>query len=127
MTDRARLDLDPHPSSARVVRQAVAAFCGGRDVDLDTVLLCASEIVTNALLHGKPPLSLELLADGSRLRVSVFDSGEDPVAPRGELVTVATSGRGLAIVEVLSSRWAVEQTARGGKVVWFEVVLGSTP
>lgn len=123
---KARLDLDAHPSSARAVRSLVSEFCAGLDGvdDVDGVLLAASELVTNALLHGKPPLSLELTANRSTLRVAIFDGGDENVAPRGELVADATSGRGLAIVEVLSSRWAVERTAgRGGKVVWFEIDL----
>lgn len=124
MNDHARLHLESHPASARAVRAAVVSFCEGRDVDVDGVVLCASELVTNALLHGEPPLSVELVADATKLRVSMFDGGRGQVTARGDLVANATSGRGLAIVERLSSRWGIQPTDGGGKAVWFEVEFG---
>ncbi|RPF35380.1 ATP-binding protein [Streptomyces sp. TLI_185] len=88
----------------------------------DDVLLCVSELVTNALLHGVPPGRLSRLLlrhDGRVLGVEVHDSG--PGVPR--VVEAADvegeSGRGLLLVAALSDRWGVRERELG-KAVWCE-------
>ncbi|WP_343243875.1 ATP-binding protein [Streptomyces sp. SID13726] len=88
----------------------------------DDVLLCVSELATNALLHGVPPnrcfrLVLDLTADGV-LRVEVHDSGP------GELRIPdadpdSENGRGLLLVAALADDWGVRER-EPGKVVWCE-------
>ncbi len=89
------------------------------------VLLCVSELATNAVLHGVPPgrgfrLMTWLERDGL-LRVEVHDSGPGrPCAVRpaaGE-----ESGRGLLLVEAVADRWGVGERDPG-KVVWCELAL----
>ena len=84
--------------------------------------LVVSELVTNAIRYGGPPIQLRLIhnrtltcevADGSSTaphlrRARVFDEG----------------GRGLLLVAQLTQRWGTRQTARG-KVIWCEQVLTS--
>ncbi|MCX5237874.1 ATP-binding protein [Streptomyces prunicolor] len=95
----------------------------------DEVLLCVSELATNAILHGVPPgrgLALRLCVhlDGI-LRVEVHDSGT------GELRDVrsryrdlhAEDGRGLMLVSMLADKWGVGERAPG-KVVWCEFAVG---
>ncbi|MFG2923454.1 ATP-binding protein [Streptomyces sp. NPDC048305] len=83
----------------------------------DEVLLCVSELATNALLHGVPPgrgYLVRLMLKARELVVEVHDSGGgEPVVrePRGE------SGRGLLLVEALADRWGVGERDPG-KVVW---------
>jgi len=87
---------------------------------VDTVELLTSEIVTNAILHGRagPRLMVEV-GDGV-VRVRVHDmSPEVPV--RKVTCPDDVSGRGVMIVERLSSAWGVEPVRGGGKQVWFEV------
>ncbi|MGW3950856.1 ATP-binding protein [Streptomyces sp. NPDC004752] len=88
----------------------------------DDVLLCVSELATNALLHGVPPgrcfrFCLTLTTDGA-LRVEVHDSGP------GEIRTPDTGpesehGRGLLLVAALADDWGVAERDPG-KVVWSE-------
>ncbi len=81
------------------------------------VLLCVSELATNALLHGVPPgrqFLLFLRCNGRVLHVEVHDSG--PGHPRvaerrGE------GGHGLLLVAALSDDWGVRERELG-KVVW---------
>jgi hypothetical protein len=54
--------------------------------------------------------------------VSVSDEDQRPLAPRRPS-DEAESGRGLGLVEMLSSNWGVI-TRAGGKTVWFEVPRG---
>ena len=89
-------------------------------VDVDTVELLTSEVVTNALVHARsaPELLVDVRPDV--VRVEVFDmSADEPVLqphnPDG------ASGRGIAIVEELAAGWGVELVPEDGKRVWFEV------
>ncbi|MET9494850.1 ATP-binding protein, partial [Streptomyces sp. NPDC006552] len=75
---------------------------------LDDVLLCVSELATNALLHGVPPgrgFRLHIAMCAHRVvRIEVHDSGGGTVAaqvPRPE----AEHGRGLQLVAALADQW----------------------
>jgi anti-sigma regulatory factor (Ser/Thr protein kinase) len=84
--------------------------------------LAATELVTNAYEHGRPPMEFRLCAaPGGWLRLEVFDSG--PALPRLEHPdTTSAGGRGLQLVELLSGRWGTERSSTG-KTVWAEFVL----
>jgi anti-sigma regulatory factor (Ser/Thr protein kinase) len=94
----------------------------------DDVLLCVSELTTNALLHGVPPGRGFLLqlsrGEGGVLRVEVHDSG-DPwpadvaTTERPQVAPDDEDGRGLALVGALADKWDV-MDRRPGKVVWCE-------
>ncbi|MEU5833431.1 ATP-binding protein [Streptomyces diacarni] len=108
------------PRSRAFVREALTAWGVGER--RDDVLVCVSEIATNALLHGVPPgrgfrVMIWLDHDGL-LRVEVHDSGDG--APRvGRPDGEAESGRGLLLVETLADKWGVGER-HPGKVVWAE-------
>ena len=88
---------------------------------LRRVELVTTELVANAVEHGAPPLRIGLRRSGDVLQVHVADGS--PVAPvRREQPPDATSGRGIALVAHLSSRWGVEREP-GGKVVWCDLPL----
>lgn len=114
--------LDASPASARVARHFVCATLASWDCRhlVDTVMLLANELVTNAVLHARSDVELVLHRHDHILRVEVVDAS--PVAPvrrdygEGE----ATTGRGLALLETLAAVWGVE-ARRPGKSVWFEV------
>lgn len=113
--------LSPEPGEVarvrRVLTERMSAW--GTHVAADIAVLLASELVTNAILHGKPPLSLRVMQRGRTLRVEVSDRSGARVAP-GASATDATSGRGLVLVEALASRWGCEEEGRS-KTVWFEL------
>ncbi|MFI9064499.1 ATP-binding protein [Streptomyces sp. NPDC053429] len=89
---------------------------------LDDVLLCVSELATNALLHGVPPgrgYRLRLLRFGGVVRVEVHDSGGG--RPRiGGRSDDAECGRGLLLVAAVADRWGVGPRSPG-KTVWCEL------
>ncbi len=86
----------------------------------DDVLLCVSELATNAVLHGVPPgrgYRVRLwLGEQGQLRVEVHDSGD---GEPGEREPDGESGRGLLIVKALADLWGVGE-GEPGKVVWCE-------
>ncbi|MEU8841327.1 ATP-binding protein [Streptomyces roseus] len=92
----------------------------------DDLLLCVSELATNALLHGVPPgryYRLRLLLFDDMVRVEVADSGGG--LPRiADRDPGAEGGRGLLLVASLAERWGVGPR-RPGKVVWCELAVGA--
>ncbi|MEU9305372.1 ATP-binding protein [Streptomyces sp. NPDC048269] len=82
-----------------------------------SVLLCVSELVTNAHVHAVGTAHLVLTWDGYCLHVSVADadpwlpSPREPDADEG-----ATSGRGLGIVTALADSLDVH-ACHGGKTI----------
>lgn len=83
--------------------------------------------MTNAILHGGPPILLAVECDGGGLHVRVRDvSSTEPVlADRGDR---AESGGGITLVELLSSTWGVEPVEDDhgtGKETWFELRRGA--
>ena len=89
------------------------------DESLDVVLLLVSELMSNAVLHGTGSVGLHLGWDRAGVRVGVTDqSSEVPVVPSLDLE--ALGGRGLLLVDELSSDWGVLTGEAGqGKTVWF--------
>jgi anti-sigma regulatory factor (Ser/Thr protein kinase) len=88
--------------------------------EADTLELLVSELVTNAMLHGAPPIRVRIEMIRDRVHVAVTDASPRlPLAerPRSEDLT----GRGLAIVEALSEAWGALLRPDGGKVVWADV------
>jgi anti-sigma regulatory factor (Ser/Thr protein kinase) len=90
---------------------------------LRACVLAASELVSNAVEHGTPPLQLRLWAVAGGLRLEVEDASPD--VPHALAMPVAApSGRGLAIVGAVSSAWGHYSTD-SGKCVWCDVVAAT--
>lgn len=75
-----------------------------------------SELVTNAVIHGRDPVRLSLSRDDGLVRVEVFD-GSTVLPSRRNAEPEDTGGRGLQIVESYSADWGSEHVD-GGKVTW---------
>jgi anti-sigma regulatory factor (Ser/Thr protein kinase) len=121
-----RLVLPGEATSARVARRFVVDVLASWSLtDLrETVELLTCELVTNVVLHVRGELTLRLLRLPDKLRVEVNDpEPATPSAPTNVAGEEAhTTGRGLALVDALSSAWGVEP-ASGGKTIWFEVAV----
>ena len=118
------LQLAPEPRSVGRARAWVVDELAtiGRDDLADSAELGVSELVTNAILHGDPPIVVRLGGTSAHPRVEVHDRSTMPPAVRDltdDAQLMATVGRGLGIVAMYSSTWGAEVSV-GGKVVWFE-------
>ncbi|MDT7545652.1 MAG: hypothetical protein QOE99_1762 [Actinomycetota bacterium] len=116
-----QVDLDSDPHAAAEARQATRDVLSRWRLTalIDTVVLAVSELVTNALRHGRPPIGLTLRRRGQNLRVDVHDA--DPREPARDGATSladAESGRGMEIVAALADEVGVEQVPDDGKVVF---------
>lgn len=86
--------------------------------DPDRVGLVVTELLTNALLHGREPVEVHASTADDHLRIEVHDSGEAvPLQRRADPSDV--TGRGLMLVAGLVERWGVDQSG-DGKFVWAE-------
>ena len=121
-----------HRASVPRIRQelvTVLGVCGYGEL-ADTVALLTTELVTNAVLHGRAARGREIgvryvLAQGV-VRVEVSDAC-DALPVRGASDAVdAECGRGLLLVDALADAWGVEARVHGiGKTVWFELGAGA--
>jgi anti-sigma regulatory factor (Ser/Thr protein kinase) len=124
--------LAPGPRGALQARQWVAGVVAelGRPELRENAELAVSEVVTNAILHGRPPVTVRMRGTRGHPRVEVRDSSTDPPAfPPLEaghdfVDELPTFGRGLSIVARSSEAWGAERDGEG-KLVWF--VPSSTP
>ncbi|MFD7491209.1 SpoIIE family protein phosphatase [Streptomyces sp. NPDC059832] len=88
---------------------------------IEATELIVSELVTNAVRYGTPPLRLRLILDRT-LTCEVHDSS--PVSPHlRHARTVDEGGRGLFIVSQLATHWGTRYSA-DGKTLWTEQELG---
>lgn len=122
--ERPVLVTTPSPECVREARAYVRRRCAEHGVDGErchTLELAASELVGNAVRHGRPPVAYQLVADGDELLLSVADA--DPRAPGdGEDCGLdCEGGRGLFLIAQTARAWGWEPAASGGKRVWARV------
>jgi anti-sigma regulatory factor (Ser/Thr protein kinase) len=117
-----RMGLSADPGEVSRVRHLLEDRLTRRGVTVvhDVAVLLTSELVTNAILHGSPPLELHCRSADHTFRVEVHDARRlDTLAAR-TAAGDAESGRGLLLVDALAARWGWERQGRR-KVVWFEL------
>jgi anti-sigma regulatory factor (Ser/Thr protein kinase) len=122
--------LLPNDGTApRSARQAViAALAQWQLLDLgDVCVLVASELVTNALLHGDAPLLMSLRYWDHRLRLDITDGDSRPLSVGSMPECDAESGRGLLLVHHLADDFGSDLTPGEGKTVHAEWRTDVTP
>lgn len=115
--------LDHDPTAAATARAHTRRTLADWNVNEDTAYaaeLIVSELVTNAIRYGAPPLQLRLIKNRT-LTCEVHD--DSATSPRlRHARTVDEGGRGLFIVAQLAQRWGTRYTTEG-KTVWSEQTL----
>jgi GAF domain-containing protein/anti-sigma regulatory factor (Ser/Thr protein kinase) len=117
--DRAWFGREPDavPRARRFVSAALSN--AGAEALTGDCELVASELVTNALLHGEPPVGVRVRVTGGRVRLEVGD-GSRATPVRAVAGPETMTGRGLWLVATLADRWGIEAVPPG-KVVWAEL------
>jgi hypothetical protein len=126
--DGAVCALQPDGTSPRIARDFTSATLGswGLAELTDDAVVIVSELVTNAIRHGRCDLSET--ADERPVRLSLVRNGRFVVCivtdPSGEDPTVRSpddgceTGRGLQVIEALSRAWGWSPLPGMGKAVW---------
>ena len=120
---RVRQELVGEPTSARDARRLVTSTL--REWRLEhleeAAVLLVSEVVTNAVLHARTELAVEIARDAVVVRVTVSDRSPANPRPRRPGLQAGT-GRGLGLLAVMATGWGTgpsEDPWR--KDVWFEL------
>jgi serine/threonine-protein kinase RsbW len=112
------------PRSVPAARRfASSAIAGASPETIEAVELMVSELATNCIRHTDGGFELTIARTGQTIRVEATDGAGGNPTMRSPKPTDPT-GRGLKIVDMLSSRWGVERGDRHGKTVWFTVQGG---
>jgi PAS domain S-box-containing protein len=117
-------DVEAHPAEvARIRSNAARALAEwGLEEPAFVTELVVSELVTNAIRYGAPPIQLRLIHDRG-LICEVSDSSS--TAPHLRRARVFDEGgRGLLLVAQLTERWGARQTG-AGKTIWCEQTLAA--
>ncbi|GAA5020610.1 hypothetical protein GCM10025734_74980 [Kitasatospora paranensis] len=111
-------DIRPaaNPGSVGTVRRLLRDALVAVGSDPATPCLLLSELLTNALLHGRAA-SVALELRQGRLLMAVTDRSPAPVEVPPESAT-RTTGRGMTLVEALADAWGVVPLGASGKTVW---------
>jgi len=122
----ASVQLPADIGSAAEARRFVSDTCEAWQVDglRDDACLIASELVENAVRHGRSAAELRLDLSRGVLTIAVRDDA--PTPPQRRAVGAApTGGRGVFIVDVIARAWGYAPTWAGGKVVWAVLADGA--
>jgi anti-sigma regulatory factor (Ser/Thr protein kinase) len=110
--------LSRHAGAVPLAREAVDELAPALSPGLrDNTKLVVSELVTNAVRHGRGRVALSLaLADDGRPTGEVADEGDPFEPPRVQPSKADGGGWGLSIVAALAERWGVSD---GSSRIWF--------
>ena len=138
---RVRAAVDSHPTPAcptRVSRSGehttaansptrrwvddILESCGISRDQRRTIMLLASETLTNAVQHAVGPLEAIVEVSNALVRVGVRDGSPDEPTLH-DPAPHETGGRGVQFLDRFADRWFVEHRAADGpgKTVWFEL------
>jgi anti-sigma regulatory factor (Ser/Thr protein kinase) len=128
-TDRGRTAARDFPADGRSVQAArdfvtavLREWPTPRALVHDVVLL-VSELVTNAVIHGRPPIELRLRTSDGQVVLEVRDHAT--YLPRRLRPTPEDEhGRGLQLVALIADRWGTRPTP-DGKSVWCVLSISS--
>ena len=123
MPDRRTADVGPELEDVRTARRFVSSTLDEWGIPgRDDVALVTSELVTNALTHASHPVALAIQRDEHCLRLEV-SNGSAIIPVIRELDPARPGGRGMAIVQSLTTAWGAVSSPGGGKTVWVEFGL----
>ena len=110
---------------------AALAEAGRREVAelTDTVVLLASELCENSVLHAGTEFEVALAVGADEVVVTVSDRGAGPLEqhlsqPRRRYGRAAAHGRGLLLLARLATAWGTRHERDGTHRTWFSVAVG---
>jgi len=126
---RQRMRFAPTADAPRQARRALRHALTDAGLDetddlAEIVLLLASELCENALLHAGTDFDIELDTDQNTVTIKVSDHGPTPLEqhlsqPRPRYGRAPTHGRGLMLVQQLATSWGTRHDNGGRNTTWF--------
>lgn len=134
------LTVPPHTASSGRVRHWAAECLHDWQVPADTVdaaVLMLREAVSNAIVHARTDATVSIALAGGYLEVSVTDlapgqpprplrrAATDAAGPSASAGSLAESGRGLQMIDMMAQAWGFQDVA-AGKQLWFRLRVPRT-
>ena len=116
-----QLGVGPDSTSPRATRRMFAAHFADHP-RLDDLLLCLSEVVTNAVLHAGPPIMVTGGVVDKKVRVEVSDGSK--AAPVRAASRPVVADRPRTVAARSSDVGVGRRDTSDGKTVWFEIAGG---
>jgi anti-sigma regulatory factor (Ser/Thr protein kinase) len=116
------------PSAVPRARQVLRESLRGAGLDEDATAvaeLLVSELVTNAVKYGQPPVWLLVELRPGLVHASVSDTST-ALPERRVVDDDSEGGRGLLVLDALAGSWGAV-TADHGKYLWFDLVVTPAP
>ena len=113
-------ELPRRPDAAAHARRLLTGWFQAdlEQTEMSALKLVCSELVNNAVIHGRGQIELRADMDDDRVSVEVVDQGEGFEHVMREVSFDQLHGRGLLIVDAEASRWGVHE---GTTHVWAEI------
>ncbi|CAO5245742.1 ATP-binding protein [Frankia sp. AgKG'84/4] len=108
------------PQARHVLRQGMRMLAIPEDAR-STAELLVSELVTNAVKYGQPPLWLLIEMRPGLIHASVSDTS-NALPQRRTVAPDAEGGRGLLVLDALAGSWGTV-VADSGKYLWFDLPI----
>jgi anti-sigma regulatory factor (Ser/Thr protein kinase) len=108
--------IDPTPNAARRAARAAGDGVLSSTAEIDDLVMAVSEVVTNAVMHGRPPVVLRVWTAPDRVVATVGDRGPGPIDPFVGLLPTTdtrTAGMGLWLAHQLCSHVELDRAADG--------------
>ena len=118
-----RMALEPSAQTGSIARRELRQLLDTARIDqdtTDTAVLLATELVTNAVEHGRGSAYLDAAVQDRAIRLEVSDSSTVVPQPNTAVSELDERGRGLLLIQALASRWGVLPRP-DGKTVWCEL------
>lgn len=121
---RTELQLPNSLTSPARARQFVSKTLTewGLEPLIDSALLVTSELATNAVTHADSGFRIELSLAPTTMRIDVVDSGSGTPEPQEPSMS-EEHGRGLHLIDALTTAWGLDDAPGAGKVVWAELAF----
>lgn len=116
------LRLPCNPASPGLAREFVLGALereGEAEVG-DVATLLVSELVTNAYLHARSPVRVEVECRDRAVQVAVSDQSSQPAQVLPNVESRWSTGRGMQLVEALADEWGSDFDGEG-KTIWFSI------
>lgn len=121
-TEHFFVELPYLPRAVPEARRALRALLAARDLPEESVgvaELLVSELVTNAVKYGDPPIWLLLELRPGLVHASVSDTST-ALPYRRDVTPASEGGRGLLVLDALAGAWGAA-AVNSGKYLWFDL------